>query len=141
MLYEFKTVMQMPDAGNPDKVKTVKGHFITDAEFFSECENMGLEMTEGAGDVTAIYRSPIREIVNEREDGDKAFRAKVVDVMEIDGKEKQMNYYLLVFAKDLKDATTRTLDYLRQGYSMELDSISKSGISAFVKCETTRAGC
>ena len=55
------------------------------------------------------------------------FKAIVFDVLTNDnGDEKEIDYHILVCAKDVKDATEKTLEWIKQGYNMELKSISRT---------------
>lgn len=68
-------------------------------------------------DVTAIKRSRLREIVNERQDViEKIFFATIADIfVEDNGVEKEMKYVVALFAKDMQDAHIKVKDYMAQG--------------------------
>ena len=68
-------------------------------------------------DVTAIKRSRLREIVNERQDVmEKIFFATIADIfVEDNGDEKEMKYIVALFAKDMQDAHQKVKDYMAQG--------------------------
>lgn len=80
-------------------------------------------------DVTAIKRSRLREIVNERHDVyDKIFFATIADIfVEDNGDEKEMKYIVALFAKDMQDAHQKVKDYMAQGLNdMELKQLKET---------------
>lgn len=127
MFYELSIKVTRMDKNGNDKEVVEK--YITDKNLFSEAECVGLELYNNDCDVVAIRRSKITEIINEKEVDKPFFKAIVCDTfLNDDGSEKETDYHILVCAKDVKDATERVLDYMKQGYSMELKSISKTKI-------------
>ena len=87
------------------------------------------------GDVIAVKRSNVREIVNESEDKEHYFKATIVDAFTDDnGKEKELKYYVLIRANDLGEATDKANEYMRQGLQdMRLDGIVKTKILELLK--------
>lgn len=131
MYYEIK--LKVNKTNSKGEEKEVKEHFITDCELFAEAEAKGLELYASGNlkcDVFSISRSNIIEIVNEKTDDKPFFKATIVDT-QIDekGKEKELKYYNLVCAKDVKEANALMDKHLAQGLSyMRLDAIAKTRI-------------
>ena len=113
--------------------KEVTERYITDCDLFSEAEAGGLHLLAEdnlEGDVVAIKRSNVREIVNEGEDKEFFFRATIVDIfIDDNGREKETKYNMLVKADSLAEATSKTKEFLRQGYGdLSLDGVVKTKI-------------
>ena len=137
MLYEITTkTTRVKEDGSE---KEVTERYITDCELFSEAEYAGMKTykdASGGGDVIAIKRSNVREIVNESDDKDYYYKATIVDTFIDDKteKEKELRYYVLIRADNLTEATSKANDYLRQGLSdMRLDGIVKTNILELLK--------
>lgn len=118
--------------------KEVSERYITDCLTFEEAERKGMETYSADntdGDVIAIKRSNVREIVNEDEEKEHYFKATIVDVFVDDnGKEKELKYYVLIRANDLGEATDKANEYMRQGLQdMRLDGIVKTKILELLK--------
>lgn len=131
MLYEIKVSHTDLEDG---KIK--KTHFITDAELHGEAETTGYEQYGAAEqpDVFAVFRSDIREIINDKEDDKPFFRAVVVEVSTDDsGKEHEQKYPMLVCAKDIAEATHLVEQHLQQGYYMRLDALRRVKIADYIK--------
>lgn len=131
MYYEIAIkVKRMTDKGTE---KEVTERYITDSNLFSEAEAKGLHLLAEdnlEGDVIAIRRSNVREIVNESEDKEFFFRATIVDIFIDDNeKEKELKYNVLVKADNLAEATSKANEYMRQGLQdMRLDGVVKTKI-------------
>lgn len=129
MLYEIKIK-------RPSEIedKEIKEHYVLDAETHGEAETKGYEIGGNGTDVFAVYRSGIKEIVNDKVDSMPFFQAVVVERFHLDnGKEKDMKYNMLVCAEDLNAATDYMVEYLQQGYdNMHLDSIKKTKITNYI---------
>lgn len=100
---------------------------------FAEAEAKGLEQYASdnmESDVFSISRSNIIEIINEKTEDKPFFKATIVDIqIDENGNEKELKYYNLVCAKDLKEANTLMEQHLSQGLSdMRLDAIVKTKI-------------
>lgn len=133
MLYEAKlTVEKTLDSG---EVKEVKEHFIMDAELHGEAEKIAFELYPNHHiDVFAVFRSDIREIINEKEDDKPFFKATVIDIFTDDnGKEKETKYQMLVCAESVVEATAIMTEYLKQGYDMRLDAIKRVKILDYIQ--------
>lgn len=128
MYYELS--LKVTNQDNNGNEKEVKEKYITDCTLFSEAELKGLEQCNNEGDVTDIKRSNVTEIVNAKEEGESFYKSKVVSIFVDDnGNEKETPYYLLVAAKDVKQATERTLEHLKQGMDdFRLDGVTKTKI-------------
>lgn len=134
MLYEIKlSVEKTLDSGEQ---KTVKEHYICDAELHGDAEKTGFELYPNLQiDVFAVFRSDIKEIINEKEDDKPFYKATVIDVQtDLDtGKEKELKYQMLVCASDIVEATAIMNEYLKQGYDMRLDGIRRVKILDYIK--------
>lgn len=127
MYYEFKIKTEKE---TPKGIKDVTELYLTDCELFAEAEHKGLELTGGKGDVIAIYRSDIYEIVNPTvKDGDY-YKATIMALFTTNnGGTKEQRYKVLVNAHDLQNATNIVREYMRQGLlDMRLDKVEKSKI-------------
>lgn len=136
MYYEITDrVTRMKDDGTE---KETNERYITDCLTFAEAERKGMEMYSDYnldGDVVAIRRSNIREIVNENEEREHYFRTTIVDIsVDEHGNEKELKYYVLIRADDLSEATAKANEYMRQGLQhMRLDGIVKTRILELLK--------
>lgn len=134
MFYQFtvKTNKVMSNS----KEKEVKEQYIIDKELFAEVELSALSLINNKGDVTDIFRSPIKEIVNTRQkDTDDIYKAKIISTFTDDnGVEKKNNYFVLCFASGIEAANNTFKNYMLQGMDdMVLDSISKTKILDLIK--------
>lgn len=136
MYYEMTTkVSRVKDDGTE---KEVTERYITDCLTFEEAERKGMETYSAdntEGDVIAIKRSNVREIVNENEEKEHYFKATIVDVFIDDNeKEKELKYYVLIRADNLTEATAKANEYMRQGLAdMRLDGVLKTKILELLK--------
>ena len=136
MYYEITDrVTRMKDDGTE---KEVNERYITDCLTFAEAEQKGMEVYSDSnldGDVVAVKRSNVKEIVNENEEKQHYFKATIVDIFTDDnGNEKELKYYVLIRADDLSEATAKANEYLRQGLSdMKIEGIVKTRILELLK--------
>jgi len=131
MYYEMTTKVTRPKDDGTEREVTER--YITDCLTFEEAERKAMETyaaDNAGGDVVAVKRSNVREIVNEGEQKEHYFKATIVDVfVDENGKEKELRYYVLIRADDLGEATAKANDYMRQGLQdMRLDGIVKTKI-------------
>lgn len=137
MYYEMTTkVSRLQDDGTE---KETSERYITDCETFAEAEEKAMETYSADnvdGDVVAVKRSNVKEIVNEDEEKEHYFKATIVDTFIDDKteKEKELRYYVLIRANDLGEATAKANEYMRQGLQdMRLDGIVKTKILELLK--------
>lgn len=128
MLFELK--IKVEKENKKGELKQVTEHYITDAELFANAEYTGLNEYDGKCDVIAIKRSPIREIVNDKDEAKPFFKATLIDVfVNDDGVEKENRYPVLVCAEDMKEANRIMEEYRQQGLGdLRLDGIVKTKI-------------
>ena len=119
MFYEITIkVNRMQDDG---KEKEIVERYIADAETFTEAEAKGVKEYADyqlQGDVVAIKRSNVYEIVNESHgEEEKLFKAKIVSIFidEKTEKEKEQPYHVLIWAHDMDDANRKMQNYMAQG--------------------------
>lgn len=133
MLFEAKLKVEKTlDSG---EVKEVTEHYILDAELFAEAEKIMFEQYPNQKiDVFAVFRSKIREIINDKEEEKPFYKATVIDIFtdENTGKEKETKYELLVCAESVAEATAITTEYLKQGYNLRLDEIKRIKIVDYI---------
>lgn len=125
MLYEVK-------ARYTDGDKTVKVHYLLDAECFWEAELNTLKQLEGKKDVdvVSIKRSTIKEVIKIDNDLDY-YVATVSDTYFDDkGNEKIIRYKQLLPAANIGEAQKAITEFLEQGYDMNLDAIKLTTINA-----------
>lgn len=87
-------------------------------------------------DVTAIRRTHIKEVVNQRTlVDDRVFMATLIDTFtDDDGVEKETKYDILFYAKDIDSAHSYIKDYVKQGYGMSIVSIKLTKYKDIVVC-------
>lgn len=118
MFYEITIkVNRMQDDG---KEKEIVERYIADAETFTEAEAKGVKEYADyqlQGDVVAIKRSNLYEIVNENANKEKYFRAKLGSIFidENSGKEKMTYYHVLLSADNMDEAQKIMKEYMNQG--------------------------
>lgn len=136
MYYEITDrVKRVKDDGTE---KEVNERYITDCLTFAEAEQKGMEAYSADntdGDVVAVKRSNVKEIVNENEEKQHYFKATIVDTFTDDnGNEKELKYYVLIRADNLTEATAKANEYMRQGLEdLRLDGIVKTNILELLK--------
>lgn len=135
MYYEMTTkVTRVKDDGTE---REESERYITDCLTFGEAEEKAAETYSSDntdGDVIAVKRSNVREIVNEDEEKEHYFKATIVDTFIDDKTEKELRYYVLIRANDLSEATAKANEYMRQGLQdMRLDGIVKTKILELLK--------
>lgn len=132
MLYEIKLTRTPKNGESTD----TKEHFILDAELHADAETQGFELyPDHVVDVTAVFRSDIKEIVNDIESDEEHFyKGTVCDVtVDENGKEKTLKYKMLVAASSVAEATERLNTHLKQGYDMRLDGVVRSRINGWIR--------
>lgn len=127
MFYEFKVKVTKD---TPKGEKEVTEQYLVDCLLFAEAECAGMGLYDGAGDVVAVFRSDIKEIVNEGVEGKPFYKATIVsEFKKDDGTVKETRHKVLVAADSLQQATAKTQDYMRQGLQdMRLDKVEKTKI-------------
>ena len=114
MFYEI--AIKVTKSDERGKEKEVVERFITDVMLFAEAEQKGLELYNGQCDVVGIRRSNVYEIVNDKNEKDKYFRAKLASVfIDDNGKEKYTYYHVLVAAENMDAANRRMQEYMKAG--------------------------
>lgn len=128
MYYEGKLKVTQTNE-KTGKTKEITEQYIMDVDLFAEAEMTLMQQYNGDCDVFAIFRSKVREIVNEKEDDKPFFKATIVDVFtNDDGIEKELKYPVLVCAKDMADANKLMEEYLKEGMDMRLEKIERTKI-------------
>lgn len=125
MLYEIK-------ARYTDGDKTVKVHYLLDAQLFAQAEAKVYEQLKDKADVDviSIKRSTIKEVIRVDNDLDY-YVATISDTYTDDkGNEKIIRYKQLLPAASIGEAQEAINDYLKQGYDMRLDAIKLTTINA-----------
>ena len=125
MLYEVK-------ARYTDGDKTVKVHYLLDAELFAQAELKVYEQLKDKADVDVvnIKRLTIKEVIRVDNDLDY-YVATISDTYTDDkGNEKIIRYKQLLPAASIGEAQEAINDYLKQGYDMRLDAIKLTTINA-----------
>ena len=114
MFYEIgiKVTKQDEKSGNDKEVKEL--YLVKDVELFSEAEAKGLELYNAENDVFSIKRSPIIEVINDRQYEDEIFyKAKLSNVyIDEQGKEHENNYNILLAAKSMDVAQKKVKEYM-----------------------------
>lgn len=126
MLYEIKARY------TADGDKTVKVHYLLDAELFGQAELKVYEQLKDKADVdvVSIKRSTLKEVIKIDNDFDY-YVATVSDTYFDDkGNEKIIRYKQLLPAATIGEAQEAITDYLKQGYGLRLDAIKLTTINA-----------
>ena len=125
MLYEVK-------ARYTDGDKTVKVHYLLDAQLFAQAEAKVYEQLKDKSDVDVINikRSTIKEVI--RVDNDLDYYVATLSDIFIDdkGKEITFRYKQLIPAANIGEAQKAITEFLEQGYDMNLDAIKLTTINA-----------
>ena len=133
MFYELSLKVSIVNAVGEEK--EIKERYITDDLLFSSVEQKGLKLYDNECDVFAIKRSKVTEILNQRQYEDEFIYSATLAQTIIDentGKEKETEEHVLFFAKNLKNATDYILEYVKQGYDMEVKSVKKTSIKEVI---------
>lgn len=124
MMYEVKARYTEGD-------KTVKVHYLLDAELFGEAEAKAYEKLQDHMDVdvVSIRRSAIREVI--RTDNLRSYYCATIATVFVDSeKEKTIKYKILLPAATIEEAQKAVSEFLQQGYDMRLDAIKLTTINA-----------
>lgn len=127
MYYEIKVITERKNGKG--ELKEVAERYITDCELFAEAEQAALKECPG-GEVVAVSRSKVIEIVNGKEEEKPFYKATVIACTVDDkGNDKEQRYYNLVCAADITEANSIMSEHLKQGFDdMRLDAIVKTRI-------------
>ena len=118
------TYTTVDNKGNDKNVK--ENYILEHCESFSDAEEQLFNEGDGrtAIDVIAIKRSPLKEIVNERENEEqKVFIATIIDKFYDADKDEttETKYNVALFAVDIAKAHQVVNEYMKQGLEdMEL---------------------
>lgn len=119
MFYEANTkVTQMNERGEEKQV--IERYVIQNCESFKDAEERVAHTYADYnmdGEVVAIKRSNLYEIVNENANKEKYFRAKLGSIFidEKNGKEKMTYYHVLLSADNMDEAQKIMKEYMNQG--------------------------
>lgn len=118
MFYEANTkVTRMNEKGEDKQV--IERYVIQNCESFKEAEERAEHTYVDYhldGEVVAIKRSNLYEIVNENANKEKYFRAKLGSIFVDDnGKEKMTYYHVLLSADNMDEAQKIMKEYMNQG--------------------------
>lgn len=130
----FEVTLAVDKLNEKGESKRCIEKYITDKMLFAEAEAIGFALYNNECDVTAIKRSKISEIINNKEEDKPFFKAVVCTVItNEDGSEKEVDSHILVCEKDVKSATEKVVEYAKRNFGMELKSISRTKILDFLK--------
>lgn len=119
MFYEATTkVTRINERGEEKEV--LERYVIKDCLSFQEAEERAAKTyayDNTDGDVVAIRRSKLYEVVNENKTDGKYFKAKLASVFvdEKTGKEKMTYYHVLLSADNMDEAQKIMKEYMNQG--------------------------
>lgn len=118
MFYEATTKVTRTNERGEEK-KVIERYVIQSCETFSEAEERSAKTyayDNTDGEVIAIKRSNLYEIVNENANKEKYFRAKLGSIFVDDnGKEKMTYYHVLLSADNMDEAQKIMKEYMNQG--------------------------
>ena len=127
----FEGKIKVRKTNEKGKEKTVTEHYIIEnEELFANVEYKLMELYNGNCEVTHIFKSKVREIVNKKEDDKPFFKAVIISIFVADdGTEKELAYPVLVCAKDMTEANKFIKEYMLQGLNdMKLKEIKETKI-------------
>ena len=136
MFYEATTkVTRINERGEEKEV--LERYVIKDCLSFQEAEERAAKTyayDNTDGDVVAIRRSKLYEIVNENKTDGKYFKAKLASVfVDKNGKEKVTFYHVLVNADNMDNANKKMKEYINQGLSdMSLVEIKETNLVGLI---------
>ena len=136
MFYEANTkVTRINERGEEKEV--LERYVIKDCLSFQEAEERAAKTYADysmEGDVVAIRRSKLYEIVNENKTDGKYFKAKLASVfVDEKGKEKATFYHVLVNADNMDNANKKMKEYINQGLSdMSLVEIKETNLVGLI---------
>ena len=121
MFYEANTKVTRVNENGEEK-QVIERYVIKDCISFSEAEERTARTYADysmEGEVVAIKRSNLYEIVNENANKGKYFRAKLGSIFidENNGKEKMTYYRVLLSADNMDEAQKIMREYMSQGLS------------------------
>lgn len=127
MYYEVRTRATYIEPNEKTREKT-ESFVVGDCGSFTDAEKKVMDYFDNTCEVIGMKRSRIMEFTNKPKDGDSIFLARVADVFVTDsGKEKETNYFMGIWAPDIKTAHAGITEYLRQGYGdIRLKGISQT---------------
>lgn len=118
MFYEATTKVTRTNERGEEK-QVIERYLIDSCLTFKEAEERAAKTyayDNTDGDVVAIKRSNLYEIVNENANKEKYFRAKLGSVFVNDnGKEKMTYYHVLLSADNMDEAQKIMKEYMNQG--------------------------
>lgn len=136
MFYEATTKVTRTNERGEEK-DVLERYVIKDCLSFQEAEERAAityAYDNLDGDVVAIRRSKLYEIVNENKTDGKYFKAKLASVfVDEKGKEKVTFYHVLVNADNMDNANKKMKEYINQGLSdMSLVEIKETKIISVI---------
>lgn len=135
--YEVKFKRVIVDKKGNDK-EIAETFFVENCSGFGDAETKVQTYWNCECEVVAISMSKIIETINtptsEEKEGLHVFKAILVALFtDDDGNEKETKYPVILWAKNVEEAMTLTLDYIKQGYGdMTLTSIIKTKIKEVI---------
>ena len=136
MFYEATTKVTHTNERGEEK-DVLERYVIKDCLSFKEAEERAAKTyayDNLDGDVVAIRRSKLYEIVNENKTDGKYFKAKLASVfVDEKGKEKVTFYHVLVNADNMDNANKKMKEYINQGLSdMSLVEIKETNLVGLI---------
>lgn len=118
MFYEATTKVTRTNERGEEK-QVIERYVIKDCLSFTEAEERAVNTYADYnmdGEVVAIKRSNLYEIVNENANKEKYFRAKLGSIFidEKNGKEKMTYYHVLLSADNMDEAQKIMKEYMNQ---------------------------
>ena len=136
MFYEATTKITRTNERGEEK-EVLERYVIKDCLSFQEAEERAAKTyayDNTDGDVVAIRRSKLYEVVNENKTDGKYFKAKLASVfVDEKGKEKVTFYHVLVNADNMDNANKKMKEYINQGLSdMALVEIKQTNLVGLI---------
>jgi len=127
-----------------DRSKTFFETYLVDKEIFAEAElsvfqALTSDSTVEGFEILSLRISSIKELYHVN-DGDSSYIATLTEsYVDEEGVVKTLRYRVLLWADSLAQANARTQEFAREGYDMNVESITAKDIS-YLQTEETQGG-
>ena len=135
MYFEVTSRRTIIDSKGNDKTITEK-YLVDYCELCSEAECKVIEYLNDANDVVAVKQSNIKEFVNESTNDDDCIFIAVIESETVgnDGEITASKHTVGLYDTTLEKATTRLIDYMKQGLDdMKIISLKKTKLLGVLK--------
>ena len=135
MYFEVTSRRNVIDSKGNDKTITEK-YLVENCQLCSEAEYKVTEYLNGENDVVAVKQVNIKEFVNESINDDDSIFIAVIEseTVDDDGEIAASKHTVGLYDTTLEKATTRLIDYMKQGLDdMKIISLKKTKLLGVLK--------